>query len=163
MFTVKTRMVSREDAYFPGSARVSLRLMDGSNVEFTDKHPVLGVNSQQPGDVVYLDCVVLGSTARLRNHPTAARGRERCGPRHVRRQRRQPHPTRLGSARLSARSRSSRHRRAEPAARHGRAEPAARRGRARCGIALTRSLMCRTTCSSRGSLRASLRVAVRRR
>jgi hypothetical protein len=59
MPAIIARVVSLESEPFPGWARVALESTDGRNVEMYDKRPVLGIESQQLGEVVLIDCEVV--------------------------------------------------------------------------------------------------------
>lgn len=64
MTRIATRLVERDEQPFPGLAHVSLTCADGVVVELWDKEPVIGIeDGVQVGDVVLLDCDVVGRAA----------------------------------------------------------------------------------------------------
>lgn len=59
MPAIIARVVSLDSEPFPGWARVALESTDDRNVEIHDKLPVLGIELQQLGDVVHIECEVV--------------------------------------------------------------------------------------------------------
>jgi acetylglutamate kinase len=59
MPAIIAQVISLESDPFPGWARVRLESTEGRIVEMYDKQPVLGIELQQRGEIVYIDCEVV--------------------------------------------------------------------------------------------------------
>ena len=63
MPAIIAQVLSLESDPFPGWARVRLESTDGRSVEMYDKQPILGIELQQRGEVVHIDCEVVQERA----------------------------------------------------------------------------------------------------
>jgi hypothetical protein len=79
---INARIVSLDDEFEPGWARVVVRLAGGTEVESYEKWPVLGIEGQRLGEVIPLMCDVLAS-AGGRSTVRLAYGIETVDGRHV--------------------------------------------------------------------------------